>query len=810
MKKHILYGWSALVMALTMALSFTACSNDDLDTNQYTGGVSLNVWGPNPVVRGGTLRFLGSNLDQIASIIIPGAGEITNIEVVQSGVPSEIRITVPKEDGYVDYVKLVTNTGDTIVTKTKIAYTEDIVVDSIMPEAVMAGDTITITGDYLNLIQMVEFADGVRVSADDFITHDRYTIQVVVPDEAQTGKLNLYTADLTKEETEGDVSYNIITTGQALEVGLPTITKISSPRGEAEALGDVTIKAGETLTITGEHFNLIESITFGEGNNTVTVDDFTVSDDGTTITVTLPDEAPDGDINLVCTSGVEVPVGTITTVKPSECVASPIPVKAGQKLTITGKDMDLVYGVGFTMTKDVEFGFTTTETTVVIDAVPATAKGDTLLLSMPNGTSVPVYFKLVEPVVTGYDNTTVSAGGVITIKGTDLDLITSVTFGEGSTPVTDFTSQSETSITLTVPMDAVSGAPTFTMANGLSVTGPSLNIEEAVFCYVTEWPDEDHTPEAGSTATVSVKNGDKLTNVYVDGNEVNYVYDAKNSTVTFGLPETTGKTASVRFLSSNGEITYSMSVIPATSVSKTIYTGPQSLTWSDGGRIYIDASNFEGVPAGAKMVVKFTQSDAWGQAQFNNAGWKVLSIEDLNNSGYLTTDIVGDKSATEYSITLTQSVLDNILANRAWAGDGTAHSEDCGMIIQGSDWTINSISLEWENSLETTIWSGTCSLGSWSGALQDLSWGKYDWSTVSAGTVLTVYFTEESSTYWQLRIGNGSWAALPDTPASEIAMTEGQTSYSYTLTANDIAELNSAGGMVLCGAFLTITKVTLQ
>ena len=84
-------------MAL-LGLSLTACSNDDnLDTNQYKGGVSLNVYGPSPVMRGGQLRFLGSNLDQVSEVIIPDGISVTNIQVVQAGVPSEIRVTVPKD-----------------------------------------------------------------------------------------------------------------------------------------------------------------------------------------------------------------------------------------------------------------------------------------------------------------------------------------------------------------------------------------------------------------------------------------------------------------------------------------------------------------------------------------------------------------------------------------------------------------------------------------------------------------------------------------------------------------------------------------
>ena len=38
----------ALLVVALMGLSLTACSENDLDTNQYQGGVHLNVYGPQP------------------------------------------------------------------------------------------------------------------------------------------------------------------------------------------------------------------------------------------------------------------------------------------------------------------------------------------------------------------------------------------------------------------------------------------------------------------------------------------------------------------------------------------------------------------------------------------------------------------------------------------------------------------------------------------------------------------------------------------------------------------------------------------
>jgi len=328
----------ALLVVALVGLSLTACSSNDLDTNQYKDGISLNAFGPNPVMRGGQLRFVGSNLDQIASIQIPGVSPITNYETIKSGVPSEIRVTVPKDGPTVGKVILTTKDNQTLSTKNDLSYIEGIEITGFTPASAMPGDVIKIEGDYLNLIYSMAFADGVLVSNSDFVSQDRYYIEVKVPEEAQTGKLEFYTADLTIQRTaeeEEELEYQTIVSEEALEVGVPSITSLTG-RNTAEALGNITAKAGETITIAGTYFNVVADVTIGG----VSAADLKIANDGKGITFTLPAEAPDGDIVIVCKSEVEVPVGTLTTIKPTEGVAAPNPVKAGQALTITGKDMD--------------------------------------------------------------------------------------------------------------------------------------------------------------------------------------------------------------------------------------------------------------------------------------------------------------------------------------------------------------------------------------------------------------------------------------------------------------------------------------
>ena len=697
MMKHKIYSLLAAAAIALTGLSLTACSEDDLDTNQYVGGVSLNVYGPQPVMRGGTLRFLGSNLDQIAQVRIPGVDPITNIEVVKSGVPSEIRVTVPKDGPLEGYVTLVTKTDKEITTKTKLTYSEPIVFDAIKPASAMPGEIITIEGDYLNLVQMVEFADNVLVSQEDFVSHDRYAIKVVVPETARTGSVKLYDLDLTIDEnaTSG-VAYNIMESETALEVGTPTVSKLASPRGEAAAQGTITVKQGETVNISGSNLSLVSAVKFGEGDDAVEITEFTAN--GSTLSFALPAEAPDGAVNLILRSDIEVPAGSITTVAPSNTVATPAPVKANQTLTINGNDLDVVAAIEFpdadgeytiSMT---EFQSNTAEALAI--TVPETATEGNLILRMTNGKGVEVPFTLVKPVATAYDINPVSAGGKLTITGTDLDLVKSVTFGEAEAEV----EATETTLSLTVPMAGTSGKPLLNLANGTSIEAPEIAINEAVFCYIPELPEfgDDNTPEAGGTFTIGVVNGDKLTNVQVNGTEVNFVYSDKKSELTFGIPAAASATSKVKLISSNGEIEYDISVIPQGEITNVIFNGPFELTWSTSTQGMISQNSFDNLPDNGEvtLVFDYTVTGDNPQMKVNNGSWGHI---DLLTGLAPAAEIVYalDPTTNKLEVPLSASAIENIKAGATdWGGI---------LILHGNDAILNKISLNIKISLEQNL-----------------------------------------------------------------------------------------------------------
>ena len=746
--------FTLLVMAL-MGLSLAACSNDDLDTNQYQGGVSLNAFGPSPVMRGGQLRFIGSNLDQIREVRIPGVDAITTIEVVKAGVPSEIRVTVPHDGPEVGNVVLVANNDQEITTKSTLTYTEGIVIKSITPSA-MPGDVIEIKGDedgYLNLIHSMAFADNVVVSEKDFLQHDRYTIKVKVPEDAKTGKLQFYTADLTVGDA-AKLDYQIVLSDDRLIVGTPTVAKVKG-RNEVDAEGTITAKAGETVTVTGDYMQLIKAVKVGG----VEITEFTIAEDGKSLSFVLPAEAPDGAIDLVCKSDVEVPAAMVETVKPSDCVAAPAPVKAGAALTISGKDMDLVTAVEFD-NADALSGeaISVAADKVVVTAVPETATEGKLRLVMANGQKVEVEFTLVKPTATGYNANPASAGSTIQITGTDLDLVKSVDFGGAEANVEkDDVSADGTTLNVKVPMAAKSGAPVLKLANGVTINAPELTIKEAVFCYVTELPGEDAELHAGQTFVLPIANGDKLTGVEIAGKACQFI--VSGNTLTVGAPDNAKKGTSVRLISSNGEITYKIDFIPNSEITTVIWTGAFAAgNWAQGFQTLAwGGYDWSKVTPGTELVVTFGVDPAVGycQMRFANGNWAALpgttELEGSDKDG----NIAMSNDAKEYRLVLTQAMIDKLTEN--------------GLVICGAGFILTKVALVEHISLEVDL-AGQVKTNSGKDITYPFS---FQWAAdgqinltkdfllglgVKKGSKLIIY--KDPTAKGQVQINNSSWSAI--------------------------------------------------
>ena len=814
---------SFVLLSCLMAVGLTACSDDDLSTNQYQQGVHLNVFGPSPVMRGGSVHFYGSNLDQVKQVLIPGMDPVTNFEILKAGIPSEIVVLLDKEKPQPGKITLITNTDEKIVTLTDLTYIEGIEYASdnqFAPAVVQPGAVLTINGEYLNLVNEVIFADNVTVNAEDFVSQSRYKIEVTVPEEARTGKVIL---------SDGAEIPNWIYSDEILQVTTPIVDKVTTPRGTAAQQETVACKLGETVTVSGQFFNLVAGVTIGDAETsyiTVEEDQLTVSDDGKTLSFTLPAEAPDGDIDLICRSGVAIPVAILETVAPTECVASPNPAKNGQPLTISGKDLDVVASIEMPNVSDaVEFNCN--DGKIVIPAVPASAQEGNLVLRMANGKGVEVAYTLVKPVVTAYNPNPVSAGGALTVQGKDLDLVASVNFGEGSDVAEASVAADGTSMTLTVPMNAASGAPTLNLINGTTVVAPEITVNEATFCYVKELPGEDVELKAGAAMTLVVANGDKLTGVEVNGASVQYVLTEGNKLI-IGLPKSCDAVTKIRLVSSNGEITYTLDVTPNTEVNTVIWTGAVDLNaWSINWQ-FGDGTQSAGEDPLAFTKIALAEGDVihlyatayndWWQIQFFNGHWEAqTSIGDTFGNGNNINSGIASLEKGYLDIVVTSQMLTEFTTYNDWGY--------C-WILQGEGVVITKISVTHYNSLEQNISSSLVRQDDQGQNISlpiNMAWddsGRFRIlidkdpaikdMNLKAGKSVMYFYTSGTG---QLQINNGNWGSWTtladwenaDDKKMELVLTQDMIDWLKGTQSDGW----SSTGMIIQGDGMTLKKVTI-
>ena len=788
-----------LAALLSACLMTFACAPEELSTDQYPDdAVNFAAFAPNPVARGGALRIVGSNLQRIVEVQIPGINPITDIEVVKEGHESEIRVIIPVDGPEVGKVAIVDLCGNTHVSLADITYSEPIIFDDFTPKNAMPGEVITIKGDYMNNIRAVQFTGGAVVT--EFPEQSRYEMKVVVPANAITGKLII--ADVDENNNPDGLIPNLFYSQDELVIGEPDV--VAADRG--------TLKLGDEVTVTGEHLEMIKSVNFGG------VDvDFTVAEDGKSLTVALPATAVDGDLVLVSFAGTEHKAGAYTTLVPSELKIAPeTRYKAGLNAVVTGKDLDLVTGATLAGTA-LEYVYADGAITFPI---PATAVDGAVTLTLANGKTVDTEaIELVKPVITAVAPLELYAGDEpVIVSGEDLDLVVSATLGGRDEEIEVAADGKSVKVATTV--SSVSGKIVLTLENGVTVESTDdVKVNYHSLVIVTEMPAKQHIGEevvlkgsnfslvenifigdakvtqysvrtdnevrflmpwnkvgmynitfnlfSGDVETVATPievglervfntiwegesyvtwSGGAVTNLSWGGYDwstvkpgttivANFEVVDDNAAVRFGngswsalptsktlpgadgdgnIPVAKGTTylsfvlsaADLAELQNNGGLVlcgtgYNItSIVLITEISQeiTIYEGPTALTWGDDGRFGLAMNYFEGLNAGAKMIIYFTQTDAWGQVQFNDGWWANgdVSFPELGGA-YLNTDNAGGKDVTRMELTLTQELLDHLLATAGdyWGTNADYHNGDTrvAFVIQGQDWIIDKITI---------------------------------------------------------------------------------------------------------------------
>lgn len=625
-KLSVLFLAGALLMT---GVSFTSClKGDNVDTNQYTGGISLNVFGPSPVARGGELRFLGSGMDQVTAVWIPGSGDVTDIRVISD---TEIRITVP-QDAEPGQLVLRTPQGD-ITTQTELTFTEPISIDELSPLSVLPGDELTIKGDYLNLINEVIFADNVTVSAEDFVAHDRKTIRLTVPQEAQSGQVIL---------SDGAELPNLIYSEEELTVVLPAVETVAELQHA---------KPGDRISVDGSYLDLVKEVLMPDG----TAVEFALEGDHT-LSFVLPANASDGEIVMVPASEVKVVIAHLTMAVPSKVVASPASgIRGGDEILLTGSSLDLVVDLSFPGVDEKVLPAAQSENELRV-VVPEKAQSGQLVLNTGSGKQVSVAIETLKPQVDSYLPAEVPAGEALLIKGQNLDLVASVTFAGGQT--VEVTAPAADELQVSVPMEAESGNVTLNMHNGEMVEGLWLNVSKPQCCYVMELPEK---VEAGALLELEVANGDKLQHVTVNGTQVQFIL--RDSKLLVSLPADVIGAAVIELVSSNGTISYTIQVEGA--MGMCIFEGPLVIgAWERSAQI--PAGQFADAQVGQVITVVVTDLLSGAQGSFKNGNWAAIApdTEYFNIDG-------------NFSLEITSEILSQLQSG--------------GLIVSGQNYTIDSV-----------------------------------------------------------------------------------------------------------------------
>ena len=832
-----IFKFSAFTAIAAAMLSLASCQTKELGTDQYAGdGIVFSAMAPNPVVRGAELRIKGANLEQVKEVRFTGGASVTAIQVIATGQKSEILIVVPQEGTEVGRITLVDASGNTSASKFDLEFDEsDLVFEGFdADEEVLPGDVITIYGDYVNTVQEVIFATSqtndvglgagltcALASEGKIFDQTRTSAKVIVPADAITGIIKICSVDQIADPSAIASPFPGTDT---LFVGKPTVNV-----AETQKAG-----VGDILVFTGEHLDMIEGITFEGG---ATTDILEVNEAADTLRTILISKAVSGDVILTSYAGDEFVAGDIEAQVPGnlEVIAANEEerFKAGLMMAITGEQLWLVSKISLNGLEISDFTYTVgtdDETLAVrIDTlyaeIPETATDGIVSVLMENGDEVSIdNIEYVKAVTDPLAIESVEARTEFSVTGADLDLVTGITLGDieceftfpiiGTIEIEDPETgdpievevYSTEEIIVTAAPTAVSGDLVLTQANGYSFSAGSLEVtynEPVTINY------ESSSIQLGQNLVVTGENLFSIAKIFIKGKLVTSFAERSDTRMSFAMPDGMGP----------GVYRLELVLLDDTTLTWAVpfeYTAPYTEKFAWEGSLYLDNWTTQeylgaegalaelGAVEGDIVRIYFTpEKEGWG-FQLYDGHWSGLYVDELGGGNMV--DASAYSGQGYFAFELTSALLDQLNSIQGWGGL---------FVTNGDGVTYTGISLiHWGASEKvTTIWEGSVSMGAWANSMGALSWGGYDWSTVSVGTILRVEFTVDE-TEADLRFGNGSWSALPssiqygkDTDGNIIV--DGLTKFELELTQADLDQLVNNGGLVMCGCNYTITSVSL-
>jgi hypothetical protein len=406
-----------------------------------------------------------------------------------------------------------------------------------------------------------------------------------------------------------------------------TILKANVPPAPIiTSVGPALTARGTTVTITGTGLLNVSQIRFvgtnaaaGVGSTAFGADPAVVgtASDGTRLWATLPSSAAQGGtyaVEITALGGTVTSAASITAFGTAPALGSFTPAAGapGTTVTITGQNFTDGLVPATPIVSAVTFGgvnaasFTVVNDTTITAVAPAGGIDGRIAVTTPLGTvtSVGVWDAYGLPTITGASANPVRPGTAVTLTGSELLGLRSVTLN-GTAIVGATVNATGTSITFTVPAAATNGPLVITARGG---AGTSNLLQVSASPTITSFTPTSAGAGVGAVVTVNGRNYVGVTAVTVNGVAAPFTV-VNTNVLTFVVPAgaTTGRlsiTAAFGRVNSAANFT----VIPRPTI--TAFTPLQG---GAGVRVTISGTNLAGTTAvtiGGRVVTTFVSRTA--------------------------------------------------------------------------------------------------------------------------------------------------------------------------------------------------------
>lgn len=531
--------------------------------------------------------------------------------------------------------------------------------NSFGPSPALRGGELHFIGVNLDKVTAIVLPNNVEVTT--FKTKTSESIVIDVPKAAVAGKVTLKTPS-------GD-----ITSKSLLTISEPIAITSFSP---------AKLRPGATVTIEGTYLNLIKEVIF---SNKKSVTAFK-SQTETKLEVVVPADAQTG--LFVISNGMADPI-LIESATPLDITTpmvngiAPSPVKAGASLTITGTDLDLTKEITFPGGSKVST-FESIEAGKIVVKVPANSQDGAIKLGMASlveVSSTPTV-TMLSPTVSSISPNPAKTGGLITVKGKDLDLVTSVTFG-GNKTGTIQSERSESEMQVRVPADATVSTVSFGTASNKSVTSAeALNLVKPNISAIT--PTDI---QVSKELAINGSDLDIVAKVKFSGGKEVDVKNATASQIKVIVPVGTTSGAITLVANNGDEVTSTQELNILASTSSVITKMPTNA--KPGQKIRIEGENLDEISEvifpgeiaatmfGAKsnsiieVVIPIKVKNGIGKIKFITTKGETIESPEINIQGI---DPVADLSLVFFNF----DGLDR------WWGDAGVNENDPNLSVDGS------------------------------------------------------------------------------------------------------------------------------